>query len=428
MQINATPNEFASWIADVLRADVTETDTTYNFDMNRISGGFMTSLEKSRLTKAITQLQTLDVSDETTLWDSRSHEVLLRDESPFPRIRMRMRDEPLVISDSDNGLCYSLTQPSDAYFLFLLMSAASLGTPRRLAGPIPIHRIAERSEANGESDAFDLLKRFFVRFITLQICSDRNRGASDFERFSTAFLFQLSYNLDSALVPQRHLDELMRTGRITDIRRANLSEIDPPRRHYLPDLVHHYQLAVAGDNPFLEYLSYYHIAEHFFEEVFNEDLVERIKTKITQPDFSYKRKKDIGGLIKDISRSLQIRNEHITFSEQEALRLTLERYVDVENLRKQIDAYDPNLVTYYRTSKVEFANAEKIDLSETDRNSIFKQLAQRIYRIRNSIVHSKESERARFVPFRDDRVLLREIPLLRFVAEQIIISTSTVVS
>lgn len=428
MQINATSIDFVSWIAEVLRAEVTETDATYEFDMARVSSGLKTSLDKSRLTEAIEQLQKLEVSDETTLWDSRSHEVLLRDESPFPRIRMRMRDEPLVISDSDNGLRYSLTQPSDAYFLFLLMSAASLGSPRRLAGPVPLHRIAERNEANGESDAFGLLKRFFVRFITLQISSDRNRGASEFERFSTAFLFQLSYNLDSALVPQRHLDELMRTGRITDIRRANLTDIDPPRRHYLPDLVHHYQLAVAGDNPFLEYLSYYHIAEHFFEEVFNEDLVEKIKHKITQPDFSYKRKKDIGGLIKDISRSLQIRNERITFSEQEALRLTLERYVDVDSLRNQVAAYDPNLIAYYQTSKVGFANADEIDLTDHDRETLVKRLAQRIYRIRNSIVHSKESERARFVPFRDDRVLLREIPLLRFVAEQIIISTSTVIT
>ena len=155
MQINATPIDFVSWIAEVLRAEVTETDATYEFDMARVSSGLKTSLDKSRLTEAIEQLQKLEVSDETTLWDSRSHEVLLRDESPFPRIRMRMRDEPLVISDSDNGLRYSLTQPSDAYFLFLLMSAASLGSPRRLAGPVPLHRIAERNEANGESDALD---------------------------------------------------------------------------------------------------------------------------------------------------------------------------------------------------------------------------------------------------------------------------------
>lgn len=423
MQINVTPQDFASWIADVLRAEMAETGSTYEFEMGRLKE-IKSTLDKGRLSEAIAKLQSLDISDETTLWDLRSYEVLLRDESPIPRIRMRMRDESFAVSDGDNGLTYTLSQPSDAYLLFLLMGAAALGNPRRIAGSFGIHqRIAD-----GHSDTFELLKRLFTRFITLSISSDRNRNASEYERFSTAFLFQLSYNLDSALVPQRHLDELMRTGRITDIRRANILEIDPPRRYYVPDLVHHYQLAVAGDNPFLEYLSYYHIAEHFFEEIFNEDLVERIKQKITQPDFSYKRKKDIGSLIKDISRSLQIRNEYITFSEQEALRLTLNRYLDTASLRDQLIAYDQNLVSYYQTSKVGFANADEVDLLDANRDSVIKKLALRIYRVRNSIVHSKESEKARFVPFRDDRILLKEVPLLRFIAEQIIIGTSTVVS
>ncbi len=427
MQINIPPRIFASWIADVLRAEMVETSSAYEFDMGRFKE-IKPSLDKGRLSEVIAKLQSLDVSDETTLWDSRSYEVLLRDESPNPHIRMRMRDEAFTVSDDDNGLTYTLSQPSDAYLLFLLMGAAALGDPRRIGSFIGTRRIVEKGDSNGHSDTFEVLKRFFTRFITLSISSDRNRSATEYERFATAFLFQLSYNLDSALVPQRHLDELMRTGRITDIRRTSLLEIDPPRRHYLPDLVHHYQLAVAGDNPFLEYLCYYHIAEHFFEEIFNEDLVERIKQKITQPDFSYKRKKDIGSLIKDISRSLQIRNEHITFSEQEALRLTLNRYLDTSGLRDQLIAYDENLISYYQTSKVGFANADEVDLMDANRDFVIKKLALRIYRVRNSIVHSKESEKARFVPFRDDRILLKEIPLLRFIAEQIIIGTSTVVS
>lgn len=427
MQITATPQDFAGWIADVLRAEIIENETSYELIINRPVEGLRSILDKSRLSEAIEVLGGLEVAEETTLWDPKSHEVLLRDESVFPRIRMRMRDEPLVVQDPDNGLNYSLSQPSDAYFLFLLMRAAELGSPRRMAGPVSNRYLIERSDENNVHEAFELAKRSFIRFITLSISSDKNRTVHEHERFSTAFLFQLSYNLDSALVPQRHLDELMRTGRITDLRRNSIAEIDPPRRHYIPDLVHHYQLAIAGDNPFVEYLSYYHIAEHFFEEVFNEDLVERIRQKITQPDFSYKRKKDIGSLIKDISRSLQIRNERITYSEQEALRLTLEKHLDTDSLRNQIAAYDPNLIAYYQSTKVGFATADEVDLTEPDRETLIKRLALRIYKVRNSIVHSKESERARFMPFRDDRVLLKEIPLLRFVAEQIIIRTSIVV-
>jgi hypothetical protein len=126
-------------------------------------------------------------------------------------------------------------------------------------------------------------------------------------------------NLDVALVPQRLLEEIVRHGRISRMRRSRLEELDPPRRTYNEDLVQHYLLAVSTENPVIEYLSYYHIFEHFFESVFNEDLVESIKDKITDPGFSYNRKKDINKLISTIKKSLQIRSETITFSEAEAL-------------------------------------------------------------------------------------------------------------
>jgi len=203
--------------------------------------------------------------------------------------------------------------------------------------------------------------------------------------------------------------------------------LDPPRRHYISDLVHHYQLAVGADNPFLEFISYYHVAEHFFETVFNQDLVEKIRNKITQPEFSYKRKKDIGQLIKDISKSLQIRNESITFSELEALRLTLENYIDFDDLKSKIDEYDPTLLGYYRTTKVQFSGGDEVDLSGKDESLLAKKLASRIYKTRNAIVHSKESDKSKYMPFRDDKILVREVPLLRFIAEQIIIDSSNIV-
>jgi hypothetical protein len=154
--------------------------------------------------------------------------------------------------------------------------------------------------------------------------------------------------------------------------------------------------------------------------------VERIKQRLTRPEFSYKRKSDINSLIKEISRRIQIRSESISFNEGEALRLTLNRYLDIHALRDNLIAYDSSLLTFYETEKVAFAKADEVDLTEADRNTMIKQLANRIYKVRNAIVHSKESEKARYVPFRDDRTLLREIPLLRFVAEQIIIGSSDV--
>jgi hypothetical protein len=136
----------------------------------------------------------------------------------------------------------------------------------------------------------------------------------------SSLLFHLAYNLDIALVPIRFFEEISRRGRISRIRRSRVDELDPPRRTYNEDLVNHYILAVSTDSPTVQFLSHYHVLEHFFESVFNDDLIEQIKTAITHPGFSYKRKKDVSQLISTITKTLQIRSETITFSERDALR------------------------------------------------------------------------------------------------------------
>lgn len=420
MNISATEQDLAQLIADALRVSLEQNSDEFRFVSSSESS---VPLAKVDLSELVARLKALSSPNETTLADNRSFEVLLRDESPFSRVRMHVRRERLIrISDSDNGMSYEIAPPSNEYLLFLLYKVSLISSVRML--PSFATRVLGQEEPE---TVFSALRRLLGRFMTIRVTSERNRSIPEFDRFANALLFQFSYNLDAALVPQKGFEDLLRTGRLTRLRRLGVSDIDAPRRHYIADLVYHYQLGVAADNPALQYLSYYHIAEHFFEEVFNEDLVERIKDKITRPDFSYKRKKDIGALIKDISRSLQIRNERITFSEQEALKLTLEKHISVAELIAQLNLYDPSLLLYYKTSKIEFAGADEVDLADTDGETVLKKLAARIYRTRNAIVHSKESDRSRYTPFTDDRLLLYEVPVVRFVGEQIILSTSAVI-
>lgn len=313
MEIDAKEEDFAKWIGEVLRVQVEEKEEQFVYDLSGFGINNISIIGRTTFTQYIQRLQSMNSPEDTVLSDNRAYEVLLREESPFPRFRSYIRDEAFTLEDHDNSINYSLASPSNEYLLFLLYKVSSISSPRALVLMIPGNMV--RRAAEETTDIFELLHRTFLRFITLRLESGRNRTVAEFEKFSSAYLFQLSYNVNAALVPQRHLDEILRTGKISQIRRSNISDIEPPRRHYTPDLIYHYQLAVAADNPFLEFLSYYHVVEHFFEEVFNEDLIERIKNKITHPDFSYKRKKDISGLIKDISRSLQIRNEKVIFSE-----------------------------------------------------------------------------------------------------------------
>ena len=275
-------------------------------------------------------------------------------------------------------------------------------------------------------DLFEILRRA-IRILTVRIDSSKQRPPLELERHLNAFLFQITYNIDAALVPLKSFEDLVRSGRLEGMRRGSLTELDPPRRLYLPDLVYHYQLATATESAALAYLSLFHVAEHFFEEIFSDDLVEKVRSRLTQPDFSYKRKKDISALIKQVGKAIQLRDERVVFSEQEALRLTLTRFVDLPQLIADLDQFDPTIVKYYGANKVAFSGADEVDLRGPPADAI-KQLASRVYRIRNSIVHSKESERSKYMPFRDDRLLSKELPLLRFVAEQITISNSSVLA
>jgi hypothetical protein len=186
-------------------------------------------------------------------------------------------------------------------------------------------------------------------------------------------------------------------------------------------------MGVATDSPSHEYLSYYHVAEHFFEEVFNDDLVNEVRNKITLPDFSYRRKKDIQDLIRNINRRLKLRDELVQFNEQEALKLTLQKYLTLDVLIDKLNVYDNTLLDFYKMNSVPFSDGVPVDLAQKNLKT-FEDLAKRIYKTRNSIVHSKQGEKSKYVPFEHDKLLVREIPLLRFISEEIIIETSTLIS
>lgn len=423
--VTQDPDEWSKWIGDFLWAEVTFENEKYTFDLTQYRPELRPSVEKAELIGQIQALAAYDSIDAVSIHSGSSYEVAINDVSNYSSFPVRLREQSLEIADNDNGLKYSIGSATNRYTLFLLQAVAAVGKPRMLSR-LPPRMLYDRMPHEFAGDLFDVLK-YASRIISVQIDSIKQRAASELESHLNAFLFQITYNLDAALVPLKSFEDLVRTGRLVGMRRGAITDIDPPRRLYQADLVYHYQLAVATESAALAFLSLYHVAEHFFEEIFNDDLVEKIRFRLTQPDFSYKRKKDIAVLIKQVGKAMQFRDERVIFSEQEALRLTLSRFVDVTKLKANLERFDPTLVQYYCSTKIPFSGAAEVDLNG-QHDEVIKQLSSRIYKTRNSIVHSKESERTRYMPFRDDRLLSRELPLLRFIAEQIIISSSSMIA
>lgn len=433
MSIDITQKNILDFFKKLLSDNIVEHDNhfIFNFSHRELSYNFM--LEKEKLEEIVLKLRRMSKKDQTILYDANSCEVLVHEESRnFMLMLMRRRNEGLSFEDSDNGIKYELSTPSPEYLVFIIMQLETLQLSDHFYRPsMPssqLQRYLEREDQE-EISIFDFLSFYIFRFQTLKIRSSIDRKIEQLTDLATSFCFHLSYNVNLTIIIQRSLDDYKRVGTISRFRRRRIDDLDPPRRLYQNNLVYSYQMAVSAESPLLEFLSYYHIAENFFESVFEDSLVENVRTRLTAPDFSYRRKKDIKALIKEITKALKFRDDNIIFNEQEALRLTLEKFVEIETLVTKLKEYDEKLLDYYKTHRVSFSGGCSVNFDSCqDDNLIYKELSTRIYKTRNALVHSKESEKSRYTPYYDDSELIQELPLLRFIAEEIILTNSSFIS
>lgn len=348
----------------------------------------------------------------------------------------RFFEDRTFTGQGDNPVTFQVGRPSREFAAYLLCTIAQnpifLTSPRNRAilrriATLGRDRLATKlaslaGQRRPEVESlFDLVAEGF-RATTLRITAAKAR--SDFESLANSFLFHAAYNTDAAA--RIGLGPMFRSQAIQRVRRTQTGALDAPRQTYDADLVHHYLMGVAAEIPLLEYLAYYHIAEHFFDKVFNEDFVNQVRSGITDPSFSARRNKDIQSIIRIVTKiQRQVRDEG-GVNEQRALQLVLDKFVDVSRLVADLDAYDAGLVDYYANNDVPFAGASKVNIRASDEEATLGAIAKRIYKVRNALVHAKEGELPKYAPFAHDEELAREIPLMRFTAEQIVIAQGKV--
>jgi hypothetical protein len=333
-------------------------------------------------------------------------------------------EEKKFEGQGDNPATYTVGRPSPEFAAYLLciftQNQDLLKFPRnrmilnRIRGGDRNSRI---SLLGTGSSLFDVIAEG-LRATTMKIVAAKPR--TDFETLANSFLFHAAYNTEAAA--RIGLESIFRPQAIQRVRRSEITALDAPRQTYEADLVHHYLMGIAAEIPLLEYLAYYHIAEHFFKKVFDEDLISQLRMSIADPGFSVRRDNDIQSIIQKVAKAKsQIKDEGGT-NEQRSLQLVLDRFVDVTRLLADLDAYDAGLASYYANNGVRFAEASKVDIHANDAGKVRAAIAARIYKVRNSLVHSKQGVQPKYSPFAHDDELAREIPLMRFTAEQIIIA------
>lgn len=385
------------------------------------------SLDKKQVNQIIKDLSLFHSDQDIELYDNKSYEVLIRDENRF------MLHREVKQNDKVNKIDYSIDKPTDKYLIFFLYNLYLQNTPRILRGGIMPFRLRkiygkideEQIEMPFNHNIIDIIKEIIPRLETLQIDSYTPKKKADFEQLVYAFLFNLGYNLDYMYQPLRFMDEFTQPYKIGRLRKANFSDVEPPKKIYINELILYYQKGISSEGIDHQFLSFYHILEHFFEKIYSDDILINVKNEITKPSFSYKRDKDISTLINLVQRRLKYKYDEFQLNEPEALELTIKRFVtDLGYLANELNTISPNLVEYFKTTEVSFSKGNKVNFDSINNDEIYANLAKRIYSTRNSIVHSKETDKSKYTPFRDDKDLLKEIYLLRLISEIVIISNS----
>jgi hypothetical protein len=422
-KLSLTADDVLGAISKILRSPIEETKAG-NYSL-RYMNLQLPPISMKEIEEVAGVINSFEEVDDTCVITKTSYETLVTIESPLRTIYGQL--DMLNVGEGNSGLAYRVGRPSEHYVIYLWLRVAGQGNmplPNLLRHPAGSAR-QERAPESVHS-VWDAI-RFASRVNTLRIASKRTQTAEDWKDYANAFLFQVSYNFDMPILPDRDLRSVSQAAvRRSLVRRSGRDDLDVPRRTYISDLIYHYQLGVfSAGIPMLQYISYYHVAEHWFESVYEDDLVHQVRRKITDPGFSYKRKRDISLLIKLISKAVQLRDDRLIIDELTALRLTLERYVNPDELVSDLQNFDSSLLGYYASNRVEFCGGDTVRFNG-DRLEVIKSLARRIYKTRNALVHSKDGVKGKYTPFTDDRRLIPEVPLMRFIAEQIIIATSEI--
>lgn len=157
----------------------------------------------------------------------------------------------------------------------------------------------------------------------------------------------------------------------------------------------------------LKYLSYYQVIEYFFVRAQNYYFLDEFRN-IDVNNVNHNELRKVLGNYKKV------------LNEREALRLVLKRAINVTNLKTWINSRQEYFETY--CNSLDF----KIDISKDDKK-IISSVVERVYGYRCSIAHAKgDVEEYIAIPLVSKEIIVAEIPLIRYLAVEVIRTCSEV--
>ena len=417
-------DEFIDKVKFILRRFNREFNIDYSEDsISYIVGEKSFEFSKSDYNNISNDAMKSDLS-QFTVSNNNSYEVIIYQTNKMVRRLLPYKLEERIVStnikDSMNNIEYKFQEISDV-MVWNIIKEIDLESFKKTFMIFPSRLPGDEGE-----NLFNLLRICFRNPYSLIVSYKKDIDKSKLNDYINSFLFNFCYNYGYSFRIMNSLDELLNIRYRNKNSSYKSEELDAPRLLYKQDLTEQYHMAVSLEDPFVQFIGFYHIMEYFYEEIYKEGVVNNVKEILLDPGFSTKRKKDIMKLVDLINKK---RTESTVGSELEALELTLRKYIDIEKITEKLNEINEDIIEYYKNNKVNFSNGDAIDLIG-DKKHIFKKLANRVYKTRNSLVHSKSNEvrlneRGIYKPFKDSKTLLKEIPLLKVISEEIIIKSAS---
>lgn len=341
---------------------------------------------------------------ETQIWCAGYYEHVVQFEGGNYRRSFPRSEDDLVISSND-GTKIEIGRPSPLFCLGITDSDEFSRSLRRFAVPgMAFYR--NGAEPKSLSDYF----RFQTIKVTADPESNLGRNLGRMHDLAEAAIFHFAYGKGIPISFTRSWERTYYW-----LGRKENEDVQFPLRTYKSELVGYYNLALASDSLVLGYLALYKILEYFYTSVSEDALHSKIKEQLVSPDFSHTKTKKLRDLVK------AVRGFDARLDEAAALKLVLSTYFEKSDLRQWIQEYETRNGSYFTVDVEVFHSKMRVDVSDS---SIIPNIASRIYNIRNALVHNKEGEIARFIPYTgQEEALHKEVQILVYLAEQIIIKT-----
>jgi hypothetical protein len=207
-------------------------------------------------------------------------------------------------------------------------------------------------------------------------------------------------------------------------------ELSFPRRNIQaePLELYYYAGMLRDDFPLLKFLAYYQVLEYYFVRYSHLDVAQSVRSILAQPGFN---SHDVGQVAQIVDHVLARARRRGFGSEREQLRATITKCVEYDSFCAFLTdhRYRGVALREHLANSQVLAGVEGVEVGQSQ-GKVLQDLANRIYDIRNRIVHAKQSStdggQDPLFPFSEEsKALQPDIEVMRYVSASVLIESAT---